>query len=171
MRETENISDEEIQEEFQDVIENLLEIKCYKNKKAVVDIIKLILAFGVDRINHGLIEDIILRTRSYQEQRKTNYTIIKEFLNEYNIPHNFNKFSPVGNNPNYYDPYTGNPTEEGYINSEISDYFGGYLAEYPYEKDKDSYIVYSDEIQLPESSGIRTTEIREKYFSNFSKSK
>ena len=87
-----------------------------------MDIIKLILAFGINRTDHSLIDEIISHFSSYQDYRKTNYTIIKEILNDFNIPYTYNKFSRFGNEAENYDQYTGYPEEETYDISSQDDY-------------------------------------------------
>lgn len=166
VKEAKTISDETIEEEFQDVIENALAFGYYKNKKALIDIIKLILAFGINRTDHSLIDEIISHFSSYQDSRKTNYTIIKEILNDFNIPYTYNKFSRFGNEAENYDPYTGYPEEETYDISSQDDYSENYN-----KVSNQNYLVRPSEIQFQESSSIRTPEAREKYFSSFSKLK
>ena len=92
--------------------------------------------------------------------------IIKEILNDFNIPYTYNKFSRFGNEAEKYDPYTGYPEEETYDISSQDDYSENYN-----KVSNQNYLVRPSEIQFQESSSIRTPEAREKYFSSFSKSK
>lgn len=63
---TEQYTNEEILNEFQDVIEDVIFEGIYKenNEKYVINLIKDILSLGVDRHNHGYILEIISKVDS-----------------------------------------------------------------------------------------------------------
>lgn len=86
-----SFSDEEIIDEFSDIIDDLIVDGIYKNERYAISIIKDILSLGVDRYNHDEILYLISQVESVKNSKNfenvnplcysSNKKIVKEIIN------------------------------------------------------------------------------------------